>query len=168
MARRKRIKQLSLLPLLEEEWHVLTLYAPYGDLLVAGLKLWETRPKGVTSQLPIRLFLHTAHQKMGEREREVAERYLGPLYKPQYGKIIGVGKLVKVVKMTPRFINKQPSEEIDMGNWKPGRCAWKIIQIEKFRVPVPATGCQAAPWKVPQNSDLRRRILEVWTPPQAS
>jgi hypothetical protein len=165
MARQRRIKQLSLLPLLEEDWHVLTLYAPYADLILQELKLWETRPKGVRSQLPIRLFLHTAQRKMQEREQEVAERYLGPFYKPQYGNIIGVGKLVKIVRMTPRFINKQSPEEIDMGNWMPNRQAWKIIHLEKLKISVPATGCQAAPWKISQNSDLRRRILEVWSPP---
>ena len=139
--------QLSLLPGVEP-WYVLSMDAPYPDLLLRGLKIIETRPKGVTSKLPIRLFIHVTQRKMCPAYKALADKYLGSDYKPQHGHIIGVGVLTKILTMDEALMAKQPQREIDLGRWSIGRKAWYLESKERLSIPVPATGCQAAPWSV--------------------
>ncbi len=162
-------KQLSLFSEAEKEaWFVLTMYEPYASLLLAGIKLFETRPKGVTSKLPIRLFIHAAQKKMIPEYKQLADKYLGTDFKPKYSEIIGTGMLTEIITMTPEFIAEQTCTEIEVGDWKVGRKAWQIEQRETFSTTVPAVGCQAAPWDIDKSKDnpgLRQRILKVWIPP---
>ena len=149
---------------IKEEWFVLTVDAPWSDLLLEEIKLWETRPTGTS--YPKRIFIHTSQKKLRGDYKALAQKYLGKNYQPNYGQIIGTGVLTKIVTMTPEFIKKQPRKERRLGLWEPGRKAWKFEQLERI-LPIKATGCQGVPWSIEKsklNPHLRQQILEVWKP----
>jgi hypothetical protein len=147
----------------EEEWFALTIDAPYGDCLLEGIKIWETR--GTKTQCPKRIFLHTSGRKIRRGVIEsLAREYLGETYQPKYGYIIGTGILTEIITMTEPFIEEQTSDEIKLGHWELGRKAWKLNDLERIE-PVPAIGCQGTPWSIDNsklNPNLRKKLEKVW------
>lgn len=89
------------------ETYGLTMYAPYSDLLIAGIKLYETRPRGARCKFPVTLYIETAQEEMTPELRALANKYLGADYQPEYGKVIGVVSFDGVRKMTEDLINEQ-------------------------------------------------------------
>ncbi|MGB3649710.1 MAG: hypothetical protein WBA41_00670, partial [Rivularia sp. (in: cyanobacteria)] len=79
--------------------------------------------------------------------QQLADKYLGADFKPDYGHLIGICTLTETVKMTPKLIQAKSSREIELGIWESGRVAWQATDKRLFKVPIAATGKQAAPWK---------------------
>jgi hypothetical protein len=158
-------KQLELFPKETEieEWFALTIDPPYGDWLLEGIKIWETR--GTKTECPKRIFIHTSRKKIKDSTiKRLARESLGENYEPKYGHIIGTGVLIEVVTMTKIFIKEQTENEIKLGHWKVGRKGWKLNELERIE-PVPAIGCQGCPWSIDNsklNPNLRRDIEKTW------
>ncbi len=111
------------------------------------IKVNETRPRGVRCQLPAQLIIHCATKRPDAAAQKLASKYLGSNFKPMYGHAIGICTLVSTTKMTNTFIEHQSPQEIELGNWQPGRMAWQATNKILFNMPIQTTGYQAAPWK---------------------
>ena len=123
------------------------MYYPWCYLWLINIKINETRSRGVRCKLPARLIIHCAKKKPDAAAQKLADKYLGVRFKPSYGYAIGICNLTSTVKMTSEFIQAQSQQEIELGIWQPGRVAWQATNKTLFKVPIPATGKQAAPWK---------------------
>lgn len=134
----------------------LTMYYPWCYLWLMDIKIYETRSRSVRCNLPTQLIVHCAKRKPDTAAQSLADKYLGADFKPDYGHVIGICTLTDTVEMTPELIQAQSSQELELGIWESGRVAWQATDKSLFKVPIAATGKQAAPWTV--NKDLVKQI----------
>lgn len=122
----------------------ITIWQPWASLIVAGLKEYETRgwqpsPKRLKVGDPIAI-----HAAKREPER-IAE--LWPYVRTivdywselSIGGVLGYGYFQGAIKTADADVSRQ---ERKLGDWSPGRWAWKISDLHIFTTPVPATGKQ--------------------------
>lgn len=144
----------------------ISLWQPWASLVALGLKKYETRcwytdyrgklviqsAKKINNDL--REFWNDLRIKLGlEVDLDSLPR----------GCAIAVCDLVDCIEMTPAFIARQSTTELLVGDWRPGRFAWKLENIE-ILPNVPIKGQQGL-WDVELNST--RQTLEP-AAPQAS
>lgn len=111
----------------------ITIWQPYASLIPKGLKGYETR--GFRTHYRGPLLIHAGKRPMNwimnnvERDAlEVAIRAFGAeaFMDLPIGCAICVVDLTDCIEMTPEFIAKQSPTELAVGDWKPGRFAWKL------------------------------------------
>ena len=111
----------------------LTIWQPYASLIAKHLKHYETRPFKTNYRGP--LLIHSGARSMrwilnnsDERALDVAIEAFGmeAILDLPRGSTICVVDLVDCIEMTPEFIAKQSPTELAVGDWKPGRYAWKL------------------------------------------
>lgn len=140
---------------------VLTIYQPWASFLAEGYKHYETRGHAVSFRGP--LAIHA-----GKTTRYVPFE-LHPKHNPPgvpLGAIIAVGWLNAMVKAEDFF--NLSEQERELGDWRPGRWGWQIINIQRLEVPIPISGKQGL-WTPP---DLIYDVLpnikgpagDLWTP----
>jgi activating signal cointegrator 1 len=59
-----------------------------------------------------------------------------------FGCAVALADLTDCIRMTPTFIDEQPQTEIDTGDWRVGRFAWKLENIRRIMPPIRVTGRQ--------------------------
>ena len=115
----------------------LTIWQPYASLIAKGLKANETRGFKTNYRGP--LLIHSGQRPMrwilkhsAEDALDVAIEFFGmdDLLALPVGSAICVVDLVDCIEMTPAFIKKQSPTELAVGDWKPGRFAWKLENPE--------------------------------------
>ena len=136
----------------------LTLWQPYAQAIALGLKQYETRSWATRHRG--RLAIHCSVKPLSREYRNLAEKY-GIVDKLHYGKIIVVCDLLDCTLMTDKFIKEQNQAEIDFGDWKVGRYAWKLKIIEVLPEPKQAKGYQGI-W----NTDLFPYLEKTADSPQ--
>jgi hypothetical protein len=124
----------------------LTLWQPYAQAIALGLKKYETRSWATRHRG--RLAIHCSVKPLGKEYRSLADKY-GITEKLEYGKIIVICDLVDCILMTDEFIDGQTQTELDFGDWRAGRYAWKFKIVKILQEPVPTKGYQGL-W----NTDL--------------
>lgn len=124
----------------------LTLWQPYAQAIALGLKQYETRSWATKYRGP--LAIHCSVKKLSKEYTTLAGKY-GILDKLHYGKIIAVCELADCLLMTDELIKMQSQSEIDFGDWRAGRYAWKLQRVEVLPVPKESKGRQGL-W----NTDL--------------
>lgn len=111
----------------------LTIWQPYASLIAKGQKGYETR--GFRTHYRGPLLIHSGQRPMrwilkhsDEDALDVAIEFFGmeDLLTLPVGSAICVVDLVDCIEMTPAFIQKQNPTELAVGDWKPGRFAWKL------------------------------------------
>ena len=111
----------------------LTIWQPYASMIAKGLKGYETRGFRTSYRGP--LLIHSGQRPMhwilkhsDEAALDVAIESFGmnKLMDLPVGRSICVVDLVDCIEMTPEFIAKQSTTELTVGDWKPGRFAWKL------------------------------------------
>ncbi len=120
---------------------VLSLTEPYATLIKEGKKKietrsWKTNYRGV-------LYIHASRTKIKKEDRENQE--LMNLLKDipfNYGHIICKCNLVNCVYMTKTYVNeiKKNHQEFICGEYREGRYAWILENIEILKVPILAKG----------------------------
>ena len=111
----------------------LTIWQPYASLIAKGLKGYETRGFRTNYRGP--LLIHSGQRPMRwilknstEAALDVAIECFGmdAFMALPVGCTICVVDLVDCIEMTPEFIAQQSPTELAVGEWKPGRFAWKL------------------------------------------
>ena len=111
----------------------LTIWQPYASLIGKGLKGYETRGFKTNYRGP--LLIHSGQRPLrwilkhsDEDSLDVAIEFFGmeELMELPTGCAICVVDLVDCIEMTPDFIAKQSQTELAVGDWQPGRYAWKL------------------------------------------
>lgn len=94
---------------------------------------WETRYRGL-------LAIHAAALPVGAEDKALLEKY--GIEEAPLSCFLAVVQLVDCIPMTEEFIAEQSAQEIEWGDWRPGRWAWKFENLMKLETPIPAKGYQ--------------------------
>jgi activating signal cointegrator 1 len=137
----------------------LSLWPPWGSLIVAGLKRIETRGWKTSYRGPIAIhqtqLLHpeTAQELWDDPELWRNVRACGFTSTKQIptGCILGTANLMFCERMSDELIAAVPPEESALGNYAPGRFMWILRDVVKFETPIPAKGKQGLwEWEPPR------------------
>lgn len=127
----------------------ITIWQPWASLIVHGLKEYETRgwqPSPNRLKVGDPIAIHAA-----KREPERIDE-LWPYVRTivdywselPTGCVLGYGLFQGAFPTVSHSVFQQ---ERRLGDWSPGRYAWKITDVHVFTTPVPATGKQGL-WEV--------------------
>jgi hypothetical protein len=139
----------------------LTVWQPWASLLACGAKKYETRswaPKSLKAGDLVAI--HSAKRPVQTEgdDRALAEVTFRAWRSCPSSGFLSVGKVLAICrfewyeKIADRTPVRTPTEEV-VGDWTPGRFAWRIEPLHVFREPIPAQGKQG---------------LWTWTPPSAA
>jgi len=118
------------------EFSALSLWQPWATLIAQGYKHYETR--GWYTKYRGELLICAAKKKLPKDFYcRLSIKLHGDLYKLMQedcprGVAIALVDLVDCIKMTPDFITQQSEKELLLGDWKPGRYAWKLENVRSI------------------------------------
>ncbi len=144
----------------------ITVWQPWAGALTAGIKKNETRSWAMKYRGPIAI--HAAKKAVptpwGEAIEPEAWRVLqkillkigANLYyesgitpapdkyesKLAFGAVLATAELVDCIPITPEYIATLSPDELALGDYTPGRYAWKLANVKKLPEPVPTKGRQ--------------------------
>lgn len=130
----------------------LTLWQPWASLIVHGLKEYETRgwqPSPNRLKIGDPIVIHAAKR---EPERIAELWQYVKLITPTWGDlptgcVLGYGYF-QGVRPIHKFTDWPSRQERALGDWSPGRQAWRITDLHVFAKPIPVTGKQGLwEWK---------------------
>ncbi len=128
----------------------ISIWQPWASLIAVGAKRYETRGWPTKYRGPIAIHAARAWNSEisaacdDERISDKLSRLYGwPIHKIRLplGCIVAVGFLAEVVR-TDDLPFQRIDAEFRFGNFMPGRWAWRIEYVERFKEPLPATGRQ--------------------------
>ncbi|MHC5820573.1 MAG: ASCH domain-containing protein [Nostoc sp.] len=123
----------------------ITLHQPWA-YLVGIYKFFETRTWSTNYRGKIAI--HAAkYQKDTKYWYEQLKDLLPPLVELPFGSIVAIADLADCILMTEEFINQQSETELRCGNWKIGRYAWKLENVQILPEPIPTKGKQGL-WNI--------------------
>lgn len=138
----------------------ITIHQPWAGAIVGGLKIHETRGWG--TKYRGRLAIHASKAEflpdhgiwpyIDGKPFHLRDHGLAP-YR---GAIVGFVDVVAVHPITQSYKDLQTAQEIALGDWRPGRMAWKLENPVSLKLPYPIGGKQGL-WRI--DADLAERIL---------
>lgn len=134
----------------------ITLWQPWATLIAIGAKRYETRSWPTRYRGPIAI--HAAKRAPGDLELNLMLSLLASGRVPDLpaidelplGVIVATAELVNCTRMAGAIVRSQPELERDVGDWRTGRYAWELANVQALPTPIPARGAQG---------------LWEWTPP---
>lgn len=132
----------------------LSLWQPWAQLVVLGMKRWETRSWSTTHRGP--LAIHAAKQRpprpgAGEPGAAQLQALYNALFlvhslRPEHlarGCIVGAVVLDEVVR-TEHLLERETLGDLEAaaGNFAPGRFAWRMARPAALERPIPQRGFQ--------------------------
>lgn len=143
----------------------LSVWQPWATLLVVGDKEFETRSWSSRHRGP--LLIHASRKSAGDPDEFMADLHLecgadfpgvqsSPIGFPR-GAIVGFGYLTAIVG-TQFFAPKISAKEYALGDWTPGRFAWRLAQPKPFAAPIDWRATQGV-FDVPD--DVVRAAIEA-------
>lgn len=133
----------------------LTIWEPWATLIVAGIKRFETRGYKVNHRGP--LGIHAASRWHDDQQticcrQPYRDMLAGLGWNPEdtLGRVLGVAHLDCVIPTQSSEIMELSALEKQVGDYRPGRFAWRLAQAQAFKQPVFATGARGLWfWDVP-------------------
>lgn len=116
----------------------LTLWQPYAQAIAAGLKKYETR-SWATNHRGL-LAVHSSVRPLTAEYRALAAKY--NLADLPLGRVLVICEVEDCILMDEDFIRAQPQCEIDLGDWRVGRYAWKLKVVRVLQNPTAMRGYQ--------------------------
>lgn len=133
----------------------LSLWQPWAAAVALKDKADETRPKRTSYRGPIAICsakkwddeLEEVSRRLGALVARDPSRYLtGP--SARRGVVVAIANLIGCEVMTEDSIAAASAQERALGNWQPGRFAWKLSDVRRLADPYPILGKQGL-WKLP-------------------
>ena len=132
-------------------WTVGESHFDWATFIAKGWKTFETRDWRTDYRGPIAI--HAAKTPHREWERyfydrkqtdlpDEIRRALPPIGGYAYGKVVAVADLTGCIHIRPETYLMVPDLDVKMGNWHPGRYAWKLENVRPVHTPVLARGSQ--------------------------
>lgn len=118
---------------------VITIWQPFAQAIAMGIKRYETR--GWATRHRGLIAIHAATRPMPMEFQRLVVQY-GMLEPLPRGKIIAICELTDCVPITAEMIAEQAQSELDFGDWRVGRFAWKLKVIRVLDAPIAASGRQ--------------------------
>jgi hypothetical protein len=136
----------------------ISLYQPWASLIAAGHKHYETRDWPITYRGP--LAIHAGRRwtneekgylnRLTDAQPKIRDHFFGGQELP-FGAVICVVNVVDCVR-TENLIGLTPLEKA-VGNFGPGRYAWKLELVKVFEQPIPCQGKQGLwNWEMPSEA----------------
>lgn len=129
----------------------ITLHQPWASAIVLGLKEYETRHWQIYHRGLLAIHAGKTwnlNAEMLAKDFAVHFPACAPLAQPlPFGAVVGIVKVVDCIP-TERLVqsfgtdHKISKQERRLGNYAPGRYAWKLEVIELFSEPIPCAGKQ--------------------------
>lgn len=130
----------------------ISLHQPWASLIPMGLKKYETRSWSTSYRGPLLICAakkFSIHQKLTHnyfinKYQQIlvdTDNYIEWDDLP-FGCAVALVELTDCIKMTQTFINQQLQSELDTGDWRVGRMAWQLENIQRIIRPIPITGRQ--------------------------
>lgn len=106
----------------------ITIWQPYADAIKRGYKQYETRSWATNYRGKI--VIHAAKKPLRKHELDLATKYNIPQHELMFGRPILICELVDCIKIDAEFSQMQSQSELDFGDWRIGRYAWKLKIIK--------------------------------------
>jgi|GEM_PF-1917075 len=145
----------------------ISLWQPWAIAIALSLKTWETRSWKTHYR---GLLVICAAQKTSRKQQETYVRICHqhhidlkthPWSQLPRGCAIALVKLTDCVLITEELIAQQSETERSLGDWQPGRYAWKLEQLRFLNPPIPIKGKQGL-WNFPLPlAELNRCIQSI-------
>jgi hypothetical protein len=122
----------------------LTVWQPWASFLASGEKEYETR--GYSIQYRGLLVIHAAARP--PREGEFIYPYRnGPDFSKKFplSALLGIVEVIESLPVKGLVIS---NKERSLGDYSPGRFAWRMRVVKKFEEPIPYKGAQGL-WNLP-------------------
>lgn len=116
----------------------LTIWQPYAQAFALGLKKYETRSWPTKHRGKIAL--HASVKPLSAELKSLSEKY--NIKDLLFGQVIIIADLTDCILITEDFIKAQSQTEIDFGDWRIGRYAWKLENIRPLTKPQKISGKQ--------------------------
>ena len=143
----------------------LTLWQPWGELILTEAKRFETRSWSTNHRGP--LLIHAA-KRFKREEREWSDFLHAASWSDHDAETMPLGSLIGVCRLTEVYPSGHPvlrevmtSYEGEFGDFTPGRYAWALEDVQRFEEPIPWRGQQGL-WNV-QADDLPPRLQSFLT-----
>lgn len=133
----------------------LTIMQPWGTALATGMKQYETRPRKTNHRGLLAIHAGKTMNDTAFRESlqglpwddhiqvPLNRRWTGVSGEDfPTGVILAVGELTDCLLMDEDLIASISDQERSLGDWEPGRYAYKLENVQVLPVPVPAAGKQ--------------------------
>jgi activating signal cointegrator 1 len=131
----------------------ISVWEPWASLLACGHKAYETRSwSPPASCMKVDVAIHAAqslagmsyldHPNRDERLVEICDRVLGRDHPFAFGHILAVGQIGFTIPTVGMIADEVMVEERRMGDWSPGRYAWRFLNVRRLRHPVRCRGRQ--------------------------
>lgn len=143
----------------------LTLWQPYANCVALGAKQFETRSRAT----PWRglLAIHAAKRRMTAEQRDLwrlvvarqhgaGAAFCAGLCGCVGGAVVALARVASCEVMTPELIAAQTDEEREVGDWQPGRYAWRLEDVHRLSEPLQLKGRQGM-WTLPP--DVAAEVL---------
>ncbi len=125
----------------------LSLWQPWASLVVGGVKRWETRSWKLSGPIPLQIAIHAS----ANFPREIAGVGLGEPFRTELGRLaldphsLPTGAILGVVTVaaclpTPEVRDLLPPEQLALGDFGPGRWAWRLTGAIALERPIRAKG----------------------------
>lgn len=135
---------------------VISILEPWASLIKENIKCIETR--SWKTNYRGELYIHASQRKLTQNDTIRYTEILSLLQDThfQYGCIIAKCKLADCKMMTPEWIEtvKQNPNEYQSGEYKVGRYAWFLEDIEALETPIPAKGSLGI-WNYDENMIIK-------------
>jgi hypothetical protein len=123
----------------------ITLHQPWAYLVGRSkyfeTRIWSTNYRG-------KIAIHAAKKQHDTDEWcSLLKDLLPPVAELVFGAVVALAEITDCILMTEEFINQQSETELRCGNWKPGRYAWKLENIQILTEPISAKGKQGL-WNI--------------------
>lgn len=115
---------------------VITMRQPYAQAVLLGLKRYETR--SWATNFRGKIFIHAGKAKLTKKALALAEKY--SFVDMHFGEILLVAELSDCIKITPEFMRQQSQTELDFGDWRVGKYAWKLSNVTILPRPIKVKG----------------------------
>lgn len=128
----------------------LSVWEPWASLLACGHKAYETRSwlppyEAMGEDVAIHAgqsLAGMAYLEQDQRLADLCDRKLGRAHPFAFGRIIAVGRFEFTIPTEGVIAAGVLPEEKSMGDWSPGRWAWRFLHGRSLRRPVPCRGRQ--------------------------
>lgn len=122
-----------------------TLWQPWASLLAANLKLYETRSWSTNYRGKIAIHAAKRSPPMVDWPIELLEKVvikIGAFSRLPRGAIVAIADLVDVVRTEDIKRGDMPMYEHLLGDFSPGRFAWKLENVVRVLDPIKVSGFQ--------------------------
>ena len=130
----------------------ISLWQPWASLAILGIKIYETR--GWDTNYRGELGIHATKKvipfdeafeyeplEVQEKIRNAICNAYGSYENLPTGAVLGTVELYNTIK-TDDIRHKMERVELAVGDFSPGRYAWRLSNVNKFDKPIPAKGSQ--------------------------